>query len=118
METDYTNLELAQALENGEKHLLLKGEVAKTFLAKRKKKRWCKIAGGILAVGGLIAAIPTGGASLAATAVGLTVGTVTITATEILEFLVAQRYLALEQFLLSKVGRLSTKLDQMEFIWI
>ena len=84
MKTVYTNLELANALENGEKHLLLKGAVAKTFLAKRKKKRWCKITGGILAVGGLIAAIPTGGASLAATAVGLTVGTVTITATEIL----------------------------------
>ena len=84
METVYTNLELAQALEKGEKHLLLKGEAAKTFLAKKKKKRWAKIAGGILAVGGLIAAIPTGGASLAATAVDLTVGTVTITATEIL----------------------------------
>lgn len=84
MKIVYTNHELAQALENGEKHLLLKGEVAKTFITKRKNNRWRKIAAGTVAVGGVIAAVPTGGASLAATAVGLTAGPVTITAAEIL----------------------------------
>lgn len=59
---------------------LLKGDLAKQIIKKKQRSKAAKIAGGVLAVGGIIAAIPTGGASLGATAMGLTVGTITISA--------------------------------------
>lgn len=42
-----------------------------------------KIGGAAFAVGGILAAIPTAGASLGATAIGLTIGTFTISAAEL-----------------------------------
>lgn len=83
MKTVSTKSELENAIRQGEKHFLLKGDLAKQIIKKKQRSKAAKIAGGVLAVGGIIAAIPTGGASLGATAMGLTVGTITISAAEL-----------------------------------
>lgn len=97
MITVRTKDELEQAIKNNRNKecIRVEGPYAKTLANKvRSKKRVKKVgkiamAGGALAiVGGLVAAPFTGGASLAgsaagATAMGLTIGTVTITTTEL-----------------------------------
>lgn len=83
MKTVSTKAELEQALKAGETHLMLKGELSKAVSKKKSRSKAAKIGGAVLAVGGVLAAIPTGGASLGATAFGLTIGTVTITAAEL-----------------------------------
>lgn len=97
MITVRTKNELEQAIKNNRNKecIRVEGPYAKTlankFRSKKRVKKVSKIAmaGGALAiVGGLVAAPFTGGASLAgsaagATAMGLTIGTVTITTTEL-----------------------------------
>lgn len=86
MITVYTKNELQKALEAKEKHIIIKGELAKTIKAKAKRKKALKKVGiGTAAVGAaaIIAAPFTGGTSLAAgtAAMGLTatVGGATLT---------------------------------------
>lgn len=67
----------------GEKHFLLKGEIAKQIIKKKQRSKAAKIAGGVLAGVGVLTAIPTGGASLGVTAMGLTIGTITMSAAEL-----------------------------------
>lgn len=83
MKTVSTKSELEQALKAGETHLLLKGELAKAISKKKSRSKAAKIGGAVLAGAGILAAIPTAGVSLGATAIGLTIGTVTITAAEL-----------------------------------
>lgn len=83
MKTVSTKKELEKAIIQGEKHFLLKGEIAREIIKKKQRSKVAKIASGILAVGGVLAAIPTGGASLGVTAMGLTVGTITMSAAEL-----------------------------------
>lgn len=85
MVTVYTKQELAKAIESKTPQILCKGEVAKDFINKKKRKTFAKIAGAAMVVGG-IAALPfTGGASAAGivAGAGLTVGTVVISTTEL-----------------------------------
>jgi hypothetical protein len=88
----YSKKELQKAIANNEKSILVCGAYAqemKTKYQRRKKnKKGNLIAGGALALAGLVAMPFTGGASGAATAVGagmmgLTIGTVTLTAAEL-----------------------------------
>ncbi len=77
MITVYNKNELQKALEAKEKHIIIKGELAKTIKAKAKRKKTLKKVGiGTAAVGAaaIIAAPFTGGTSLAAGAatMGLT----------------------------------------------
>lgn len=80
MKTVSTKKELEKAIIQGEKHFLLKGEIAREIIKKKQRSKAAKIGSGILAVGGVLAAIPTGGASLGATAIGVTMGTITVSA--------------------------------------
>lgn len=87
MRTVYTQNELEETIKAHEEKILCKGEIARQFAKKKKRKRAARIGGVLIAIGG-IAAIPlTGGASLlgtlGATAVGLTVGPITISAAEL-----------------------------------
>ncbi len=107
MITVRTKNELEQAIKNNRNKecIRVEGPYAKTLANKfRTKKRVKKVgklvmAGGALAiVGGLVAAPFTGGASLAgsaagAAAMGLTVGTFTITTTELAMILGVGGYL-------------------------
>ncbi len=83
MKTVSTKEELESAISQGEKHIMLKGELARKIIKKKQRNKALKIGGGILVIGGILAAIPTGGTSLTATAMGLTVGAVTISAAEL-----------------------------------
>lgn len=90
MVTVYTKEELEQALKAKESHIRIKGELAESIKKKIKRQKTAKKIGiGTAAIGAaaLIAAPLTGGASLiagaGATAMGLTVGTVTITVAEL-----------------------------------
>lgn len=90
MVTVYTKEELEQALRAKESHIRIKGELAEVIKKKVKRQKTAKKIGiGTAAIGAaaLIAAPLTGGASLiagaGATAMGLTVGTVTITVAEL-----------------------------------
>lgn len=83
MKTVSTKKELENAIIQGEKHFLLKGDLAKQIIKKKQRSKAAKIGSGILAGIGVLAAIPTGGASLGATAIGLTMGTLTVTAAEL-----------------------------------
>lgn len=70
------------------KKILCKGEIARQLAKKKKRKRAARIGvGGALIIGGIVAIPLTGGASLLGTlgaaAVGLTVGTITISAAEL-----------------------------------
>ena len=88
MTTVYTEYELKNALERGEKKVLCKGELGRKLAAeiekcKKKKRNLGIAAAGAVALG--VAAAPfTGGASLIpGVAAGLTIGTVTITIGEL-----------------------------------
>lgn len=83
MKTVSTKKELEKAIIQGEKHFLLKGDLAKQIIKKKQRSKAAKIGAGILAGVGVLAAIPTCGASLGATAIGLTMGTLTVTAAEL-----------------------------------
>ena len=84
MKTVYTKEELTRAINNGEKHILAKGSIADTLQSKNRRKTAAKVGGIALALGGIIAAPFTGGASLLGLgAAGLTVGTLTITTSEL-----------------------------------
>ena len=91
MKTVYTKEQLEETLKKGET-ALVKGSLASEICEKYKtRKKVCKstaIAGGAIAVAGLVAAPFTGGTSLAGTAVGLgamglTIGTITISIGEL-----------------------------------
>ena len=83
----YNVAQFESAISQGETNLVLHGDIADKIIKeaneKRKKKKRAVIAGGALAVGGLLAAPFTGGASLVGTAAGLTIGGITITAAEL-----------------------------------
>ncbi len=85
MVTVYTKQELAKAIENRTSQILCKGEVAKEFLKRRKRKKVGKIAGAAMIVGGIVALPFTGGVSAAgiAAGAGLTIGTVVISTAEL-----------------------------------
>ena len=90
MVTVYTKEEIEQAPGAKESHIRIKGELAEVIKKKVKRQKTAKKIGiGTAAIGAaaLIAAPLTGGASLiagaGATAMGLTVGTVTITVAEL-----------------------------------
>ena len=91
MKTVYTKEQLEETLKKGET-ALVKGSLASEICEKYKtRKKVCKstaIAGGAIAVAGIVAAPFTGGTSLAGTAVGLgamglTIGTITISIGEL-----------------------------------
>lgn len=88
----YSKEELQKAIANNEKSIMVCGAYAQEMKSKyqrrKKAKKGSLIAGGALALAGLVAMPFTGGASGAATAVGagmmgLTIGTVTLTAAEL-----------------------------------
>ena len=81
MKTVYTKDELARAINNGEKHILAKGEIASILQSKNRRKKAAKVGGIALAAGGILAAPFTGGLSLLS--LGATVGTISITAAEL-----------------------------------
>ena len=87
MRTVYTQNELEEAIKAHEEKILCKGEIARQFAKKKKRKRAARIGGVLVAIGGIVAIPLTGGASLLGTlgaaAVGLTVGTITISAAEL-----------------------------------
>ena len=92
MITERSKQELEVALKNKTASVRIEGPYAKTFAnAVRSRRRKAKVAigfGALAVIGGLAAAPFTGGASLAgtvmcATAMGLTVGTVTICTAEL-----------------------------------
>lgn len=96
MITVRTKEELEQALKNNQDlPIRVEGAYAKTFAnqirsesSKKKVGKAAMLVGGLAVLGGVIAAPFTGGASLAgsaagAAALGLTIGTVTITAGEL-----------------------------------
>lgn len=85
MVTVYTKQELAKAIENRTSQILCKGEVAKEFVKRRKRKKLGKIAGAAMVVGGIVALPFTGGVSAAgiAAGAGLTIGTVFISTAEL-----------------------------------
>lgn len=88
MRTVYTQNELEEAIKAHEEKILCKGEIARQLAKKKKRKRAARIGvGGALIIGGIVAIPLTGGASLLGTlgaaAVGLTVGTITISAAEL-----------------------------------
>ena len=86
MVTVYTKEEFNAALKNREDKILVQGELAKTMRKKSKVKKRAKIGGVVLLISGIIAIPFTGGASasILATGMALTVGTVTISALELL----------------------------------
>lgn len=83
MRTVSTEEQFKEALEQREKKILCKGEVAKKFQQIKKRKKMAKTGGIAIALAGLAAAPFTGGISLAGTAMGLTVGALTISAGEL-----------------------------------
>ena len=91
MKTVYTKEELAETLKKGETALVkgsLASEIRKKYKTRKKVLKSTAITGGAIAVAGLVAAPFTGGTSLAGTAVGLvamglTIGTITISIGEL-----------------------------------
>ncbi len=81
MVTVTTKEGLKKALQSREKSIILKGEIAKTFIKKKKQKRAALIAGASLILVGLGLVPFTGGTSLAAATSGFTaiMGGTTIT---------------------------------------
>lgn len=83
MRTVYSKQELEVAIQHGEKQILAKGEFAKQLQKANQYKKAAKAGGAALVAIGLVAAPFTAGASLSATAMGLTIGGVTISAAEL-----------------------------------
>ena len=91
MKTVYTKEQLEETLKKGEKALVkgsLASEIRKKYETRKKVRKGAAIAGGAIAVAGIVAAPFTGGTSLAGTAVGLgamglTIGTITISIGEL-----------------------------------
>ncbi len=85
----YTQNELEEAIKAHEEKILCKGEIARQLAKKKKRKRAARIGvgGALIAIGSIVAIPLTGGTSLLGTlgaaAVGLTVGTITISAAEL-----------------------------------
>ena len=74
MKTVYTKEELAETLKKGETALVkgsLASEIREKFEKRKKVRKGAAIAGGAIAVAGIVAAPFTGGTSLAWAAVGL-----------------------------------------------
>ena len=91
MKTVYTKEQLEENLKKGETALVkgsLASEIRKKYKTRKKVRKSTAIAGGAIAVAGIVAAPFTGGTSLAGTAVGLgamglTIGTITISIGEL-----------------------------------
>ena len=91
MKTVYTKEQLAETLKKGETALVkgsLASEIRKKYETRKKLSKGAVIVGGAIAVAGVVAAPFTGGTSLAGTAaglgaMGLTIGAVTISTTEL-----------------------------------
>ena len=91
MKTVYTKEQLEETLKKGETALVkgsLASEIRKKYETKIKVRKRTRIAGGAIAVAGIVAAPFTGGTSLGGTAValgamGLTIGTITISIGEL-----------------------------------
>ena len=91
MKRGYTKGELAESLKKGETALVkgsLASEIREKFEKRKKVRKGAAIAGGAIAVAGIVAAPFTGGTSLVGTAVGLgamglTIGTITISIGEL-----------------------------------
>ena len=91
MKTVYTKEQLEETLKKGEKALVkgsLASEIRKKYETRKKVRKSTAIAGGAIAVAGIVAAPFTGGTSLAGTvvalgAMGLTIGTITISIGEL-----------------------------------
>ena len=81
----YTTTELEEAIKSGETKLLLKGEIAEMIRKRKARKKRTLIGGLALAAAGLVALPFTLGAStpLLIGGLGLTIGTVTISAAEL-----------------------------------
>ena len=91
MKTVYTKEQLEETLKKGETALVkgsLASEIRKKYETKIKVRKRTRIAGGAIAVAGLVAAPFTGGTSLVGTAaglgaMGLTIGIITISIGEL-----------------------------------
>ena len=91
MKTVYTKEQLEETLKKGETALVkgsLASEICEKYETRKKVRKGSAIAGGAIAVAGIVAAPFTGGISLAGTAVGLgamglTIGTITISIGEL-----------------------------------
>ena len=91
IKTVYTKEELAETLKKGETALVkgsLASEIRKKYERRKKVRKSTAITGGAIAVAGLVAAPFTGGTSLVGSAValgamGLTIGTITISIGEL-----------------------------------
>ena len=91
IKTVYTKEELAETLKKGETALVkgsLASEIRKKYETRKKVRKSTAITGGAIAVAGLVAAPFTGGTSLVGSAValgamGLTIGTITISIGEL-----------------------------------
>ena len=91
MKTVYTKEELAETLKKGETALVkgsLASEIRKKYETRKKVRKSTAITGGAIAIASLVAAPFTGGTSLVGTAVGLgaiglTIGTITISIGEL-----------------------------------
>ncbi len=89
MRTVYTQNELEEALKAREEKILCKGEIARQFAKKRKRKRAARIGGALIATIGGIAAIPLIGVASLLVPIGviatsgLTIGSITIGAAEL-----------------------------------
>lgn len=87
MRTVYNKKELKNALKAGEKHILCKGEIARTFIRRRKMRKGATVAGILAGVGCFAAAPFTFGSSLGIgagfIATGLTAGSLTMSAGEL-----------------------------------
>lgn len=91
MKTVYSKEELIETLKKGETALVkgaLASEIRKRYETKKKVRKRGVIAGAAIAVAGIVAAPFTGGISLIGTAaglgaMGLTIGVVSLTATEL-----------------------------------
>lgn len=81
----YTTTELEEAIKAGETKLLAKGELAERIRKQKKRKKRTLIGGLALTAAGLVALPFTWGAStpLLLGGLGLTIGTVTISAAEL-----------------------------------
>ena len=91
IKTVYTKEELSETLKNVETALVkgsLASEIRKKYETRKKVRKSTAITGGAIAVAGLVAAPFTGGTSLVGTAaglgaMGLTIGTITISIGEL-----------------------------------